>query len=141
MDDASLSCRSRLVAALRVALVALALFAAGAGPAPAETPPTPADTGVEDGAAVTVEDLDSLVSTIEDEARRKALVAQLKALIAAQRAQDGDAAERETGMAGALAALADRVRAAGADVVETVTMVLDVPLLWRWLSATAVQRS
>src|SRR5690606_24551623 len=50
MDDASLSCRSRLVAALRVALVALALFAAGAGPAPAETPPTPADTGVEDGA-------------------------------------------------------------------------------------------
>jgi len=120
---------------VRAALVALALLsAAGAGPARAETAAAPQKSGGE--TAVTVKDLESLVSTIEDESRRKALVAQLKALIAAQKGRP--AAETEqAGLAGMLAALSEQVRMASADVVETAALVLNLPALWQWLSDSA----
>jgi small conductance mechanosensitive channel len=116
-------------------LLALALvLASPAVPALAETPAAPA-TGADD-TAVTVKDLEALVSTIEDEGKRKALVAQLKALIAAQKGQPATATET-TGLSGALATLSERVRMASADLVETATLILNLPALWRWASYTA----
>ena len=120
---------------MRAALVALALLsAAGVGPARAETPAAPQKSG--DETAVTVKDLEALVSTIEDETKRKALVAQLRALIAAQKGRPAAEAE-QVGLAGMLAALSERVRMASADVVETVALVLNLPALWQWLSDSA----
>lgn len=132
---ASRACRGAHGALLRALLVALALLCAlPAAPALAETPAAPAaGTG---GAAVTVKDLESLVSTIEDEGKRKELVAQLKALIAAQNGAAATPA-KPTGLSGLLATLSERVRQASADLVETATLVLNLPALWRWAAYTA----
>ncbi|MGE5148025.1 MAG: mechanosensitive ion channel family protein, partial [Candidatus Eiseniibacteriota bacterium] len=131
-DDTRHSIRSVTTAFARAALVALALVMTSASPAPAETPAPPATGGTQ----VTVKDLESLVSTIEDPAKREQLVTQLKALIAAQQGQQATQ-PGETGLSGALAALSERVRAASADVVETAALILNLPALWRWLSASA----
>lgn len=132
--DARRSRRAAPGALLRALLVALALASAlPALPAQAETPAAPA-SGT-DNTAVSVKDLESLVSTIEDETKRKALVAQLKALIAAQKGGAATPAE-PSGLSGLLATLSERVRQASADLVETATLVLNLPALWRWASYT-----
>jgi small conductance mechanosensitive channel len=115
-------------------LLAVALACALPGPpalAEAAAPATDADN-----ATVSVKDLESLVSTIEDEGRRKAFLAQLKALIAAQKGEPAPKVQA-TGLSGVLATLSERVRVASADLVETATLVLNLPALWRWASYTA----
>ena len=115
-------------------LVLTLLLAVPALPAFAETPAAPATGGT--AATASVKDLEALVSTIEDEARRKELVAQLKALIAAQKGMAATQTDN-TGLSGLLATLSERVRMASADLVETATLVLNLPALWRWASYTA----
>jgi small conductance mechanosensitive channel len=131
--DASASWRGALAARARAALIALALATAGAAPALAEMPAAKSSS---DNSQVTVKDLESLVSTIEDPAKREQLLTQLKALIAAQKGKAATEAPN-TGLSAMLATLSERVRAASADLVDTATLVLNLPALWRWAGYTA----
>lgn len=74
-----------------------------------------------------VEDLQKLVSTLENDADRDRLVGQLKAVIAAQRRAAPPAEEVEVfGVVGA------RLQAIGADAMDAVSALRDVPRLGRW---------
>lgn len=80
-------------------------------------------------AAVHVEDIEKLVSTLEDEGARRLLVGQLKALVAVQRkavpAEDP----------GLLAQLGERIDAFGDEVMEGMAALKDLPRAVEWAAA------
>jgi small conductance mechanosensitive channel len=82
------------------------------------------------GEAVTVEDLEALLAALENEAEREKLAAQLRALIAAQKA-----AEKRPESAGARAidALSGWVDAASDQITAVAGALVDAPELFRWL--------
>lgn len=84
-------------------------------------------------AAVTVDaaELESVIADIEDEARREKLLAQLRALLAAQKAASADGEDAETG--GILEALSARVRDFSAEVMAAGTMIFEAPQLVPWV--------
>src|SRR5262245_40292608 len=76
--------------------------------------------------AVSEQDIDALLATLEDPAARDKLIQQLKTLKAVQ-AQQAQTVEPEGLGAILLSALSDRVRQASDALVATATAVLDVP--------------
>jgi len=79
--------------------------------------------------AVSQQDVDALLATLEDPAARDKLIQQLKTLkaVQAQQAQQAQTVEPEGLGAILLSALSDRVRQASDALVATATAVLDVP--------------
>jgi moderate conductance mechanosensitive channel len=108
--------------------VVLLLFFISIGPAPAvraDAPPPPAPA-----APVSVDELQRLVDTLQDDAARAKLVAQLQALIAAQR---GAAAQKTTAVGPVLFdQLSQRVDALTGEILAGVAVVIDAPRLIGW---------
>jgi small conductance mechanosensitive channel len=93
--------------------------------------------------AVSQQDIDALLATLEDPAARDKLIQQLKTLKAVQ-VQQAQTVEPEGLGAILLSSLSERVREASDALVATATAVLDVPNLVTWavdqLSDPAVRR-
>jgi small-conductance mechanosensitive channel len=119
-----------LVARLLLALVPLlALAPPGfAQAAPAAPAPAPAP------APVTADELDRLVSTLQDDAQRARLVDQLRGLIAAQR---GLEAAQPATPATLLGDAASRLNAISGEIVAAAAVVVDAPRLVRWIERQA----
>lgn len=85
----------------------------------------------------TAENLQSLIDTIEDEGRRKELLEQLRALLAAQKEMEGrpDGAEE----AGFLGPIERHVENFGAAVSSAATMIFESPSVWPWLHRQATE--
>lgn len=81
------------------------------------------------GDGVRVEELQRLVDTLESDVDRKHLVEQLKGLVSAQR--KGDKAAED----GVLGTISERLEAFGADVMDAVGALKDVPKLVDWAGA------
>lgn len=125
--------RSRARRALAAWAVAIALSVGSVvicDSAHAGAPAGPA--GAEAGAAeaVTVEDLETLLSTIENEAEREKLAAQLRALIATNKAAE---AEPETAGAQAIQAVSAWVDGLSDQITAVAGAVVNAPELLRWL--------
>jgi len=103
----------------------LLLWLAAALPAGARAagPPTAAQP-----VPVSVDELEQLVHTLQDDAARTKLVEQLRALIAVQRG-----AEKEKPPAAALfGQLSQQIDAFSGEILAGVSMVLDAPRLFGW---------
>ena len=107
--------RARLFPALL--LIALSpTFASAASPTPAAGNPLTAE-------------LEQLVQTLKNDKGREAFVAQLDALIAAQRAVAAKRAEPED----LVSVLSDRINALGDEVLAGAAVLVDAPLLLAWV--------
>src|SRR6516165_11185109 len=91
--------------------------------AQAETPKPAAQS-----APVSVDELERLVDTLQDEAARAKLVAELRALIAAQR---GVAAEKPAATA-ILGQLSQQIDALTGEILAGVAVIVDAPRLFGW---------
>jgi small-conductance mechanosensitive channel len=109
--------------------VVLLLFFVASVPAPAvraDAPPPAAQA-----APVSVDELQRLVDTLQDDAARAKLVTQLQALIAAQR---GAAAQKPTAVGPALFdQLSQRIDALTGEILAGVAVVIDAPRLAGWV--------
>lgn len=93
--------------------------------------PSLAQTDAPERQAVSVDDLERLIGTLEDDAERQRLVAQLRTLIEAQRQQ---AAEPEAGpVSSVIALLSDRVENFADQLSATAVVLGDVPRLLDWV--------
>ncbi len=120
----------RLLAAWAVALILGVGVAAGAAHAQAPSEPATAEPASV-GEAVTVDELEALLSALEDEAEREKLAAQIRALVAARRA--AAEAEGEGPGARAMGALSQRIDELSREVVAGAAAVIDAPRLVRWV--------
>jgi small conductance mechanosensitive channel len=116
-------------------LLVLGLATALSGGARAEAPPPAAQP-----APVSVDELERLVRTLQDDAERARLVEELRALIAAQRST-----EKEKPAATALfGQLSQQIDAFSGEILAGVAMVVDAPRLFGWareqMSDTAARR-
>jgi small-conductance mechanosensitive channel len=106
---------------LGAALVLAFLFTL---PARAADPPPPA------APAVSVQELEKLVDTLQDQASRDRLVEELRALIAAQR---GQPAEEPGDPATLLGKLSAQIDAFTEEILATASVLLDAPRLLAWV--------
>ena len=84
-------------------------------------------------AAVAPAELENLIATLEDDAARTELLAQLRALLAAQRATaDASAPSTESIGTRLLGELSARAGALSTEFVQAAKIVLDVPRLIAW---------
>ncbi len=81
---------------------------------------------------ISIEDIDSLLVTLEDEAARQRFMADLRALAAAHRA--GHAAPADNAAEGVLADISERVREASTRIVAAASVLLDAPRLAAWVA-------
>ncbi len=88
--------------------------------------------------AVSEQDIDALLATLEDPAARDKLIQQLKALKAVQ-AQQGQTVEPEGLGAILLSSLSERVREASDVLVTTATAILDLPNVVTWIATELTQ--
>ena len=117
-------------ARLAGALLALALFVSGSGPAIAA------------GAAdLDTAQLETLVDTLEDDAKRRQFVDQLQALIAARRAIEREAAVEETLGARVLSGLSRQIERIGVQLTQTAAVLAAVPETVTRIAAQARQPS
>ena len=107
-------------------LAALILCLASAAPAPAVAE------------EVSAAELEALVTTIEDEAQRKVLIGQFKALVEARR---GKAPTRPAEGLGSrlIDAVSERTREIGDQLVTVARALSDSPVLYRWLRTQATK--
>lgn len=91
----------------------------------------PLAAAAQDKAPARTEDLQKLVSTLENDGDRQKLVAQLKILMAAQHQ---GAAEEDSGV---LAVVSDRLEALGDDLMDAVGALRDLPRLAAWAGQQA----
>lgn len=113
------------------ALIPAAVASAGAaGPAAAA------------GAAgeVSVEDLQALAATLDDETKRRHLAAQIRALIAAKKGTAAEPGAASLG-AGMVAALSASARETGRQLGEVADALLDLPGLTEWMVRQATDRN
>src|SRR6516165_4289707 len=80
--------------------------------------------------AVSVDELERLVDTLQDDAARAKLVAQLRTLIAAQR---GTAVEKTAVGPALFAQLTQRIDALTGEILAGVAVVIDAPRLVGWV--------
>jgi moderate conductance mechanosensitive channel len=120
--------RLGLIACLLLALVPAAMAAA---PAPAAAAPQAAPAP----APVSADELQRLVDTLQNDQQRSQLVAQLQALIAAQRGIE--AQQPPAAPAGWLDTLSANVDAISAEILAAAAVVLDAPSLINWLEGQA----
>lgn len=114
-----------LLAAL--AMVWLAGLAVAPGAAAAEAPAASAKSST----ALTPSELEALVKTLEDDAKRREFLNTLKAILQARRASAG-AAKPEFG-AGFLSGLSERARRAAGEIVDAAGVLLKAGTLWTWV--------
>jgi small conductance mechanosensitive channel len=109
---------------LLAALVAAFLVLPAVASAQEQAAPQPAEQE-----AVSVEQLEDLVSTLEDEAERQKLVQQLRALIEAKQAREAAVEPPEPQSLGGLllASLSERLGLVGKQLAEAVGVLLNVP--------------
>ncbi len=88
--------------------------------------------------AVSQQDVDALLATLEDPAARDKLIQQLKALKAVQ-AQQAQTVEPEGLGAILLSSLSERVREASDALVTTATAILDLPNIVTWIATEMAQ--
>jgi small conductance mechanosensitive channel len=112
----------RTLAALAVVLALVLSLPAGAQTATVQ--PAPA------ASTVSAEELQRLVSTLQDEAARARLVEQLRGLVAAQR---GIEAEETPQALTWLGQLSKRLDAVTGEILATAQLVIDVPWVWQWV--------
>ena len=120
--------------ALKLLLAALAMswlasLAAGPGVAAAEAPAATAKSS----AALSASELEALVGTLEDEAKRREFLKTLKAILKARRA-GAAAAKPETGPS-FLSGLSERAKRAASEIVDAAGMLLKAGTLWTWIGA------
>jgi moderate conductance mechanosensitive channel len=119
--------RRRGTAVLWVGLVLLAL---SGSPAKAASPAvSPAASAGPPEAAPAVAELEQLIDTLQDDKTRAALISQLRALIAAQRASTVAPSEPDD----VVGRLSRRFTAAAGEVLAGVAVLLDAPLLLAWV--------
>ncbi len=110
------------------AILAVALLAIGALPVLAqETTPVAAEQAK---TKVAVDDLESLLKTIEDESRRTAFLADLRALIEAQKQTSSSPTDAVTD--GLTGEISKRLRETGVQFMAAVRSIGDVPVLLSW---------
>jgi len=83
-----------------------------------------------------ITELETLLATIEDPAAREKLAGQIRALIAAQRKTEDEAAPPSLGSR-LLSALADQVQQVNRSIFGAVAALSDLPALGRWVAAQA----
>jgi small conductance mechanosensitive channel len=88
--------------------------------------------------AVSQQDIDALLATLEDPAARDKLIQQLKALKAVQ-TQQAQTVEPEGLGAILLSSLSERVREASDALVTTATAILDLPSIVTWIATELAQ--
>jgi small-conductance mechanosensitive channel len=115
-----------LCAAVAALVLAIAVVPAGAqqAAAPAAKPET-----------VSVEELQRLVDSLEDERERARLVQQLRALIAAERSRSQ--AETPAQPAGVFGTLSQQLDAITGEVLATAAAIVDAPRLIGWIETQA----
>ena len=106
-------------------------------PAPAESSAQPPVGSAAPGAALSAQQLEAMVASLEDPAARAKLIEQLKVLIAAQKgtAQPGLPTDELPDTLGsrALSFLADRLDLVREQVVEVVNVFADLPGIIQWV--------
>jgi moderate conductance mechanosensitive channel len=123
----------RLVA--RLGFIACLLLAPALAPAAMAAAAAPAAAAPQAAPApVSADELQRLVDTLQNDQQRSQLVAQLQALIAAQR---GIEAQQPAAPAGWLNTLSANVDAISAEIVAAAAVVLDAPSFLNWLEAQA----
>jgi small conductance mechanosensitive channel len=113
---------------IRVLWLFVALFATA--PAWAQVPTTVSPAPAANPSA---EDTRALIATLEDEAARAKLVAQLKQLLAAQKAAEGGGVEETSAAGRFLTDLSDRVERMSLRLVEGAGVVVDLPRISAWI--------
>ncbi|MDG5495784.1 mechanosensitive ion channel domain-containing protein [Niveispirillum sp. BGYR6] len=116
---------SRLVRLLLLSLFCLFIIA---GPAPAQSQAPAADP------AVDAKQVNALIQTLEDPAKRDALLAQLKALQAVEKQRQGAEAPASSLGSRFLSTLSDRVEEVSQQIAEAGRAVIDTPHALRWLN-------
>lgn len=115
---------------LRHALfAAFALLGLGLGGPPAIAAATPAQ--VTDEAGVSAADIDKLVSTLQDDQKRTALIKQLQTLSAAEK---GTTPAPPPTPSDFLSVVTDHLQGIGSDMVDATTVLVAAPNLMGWLS-------
>ncbi|SNS62966.1 MULTISPECIES: mechanosensitive ion channel domain-containing protein [unclassified Azospirillum] len=116
---------SRLIRLLLLSLFCLFIVA---GPAPAQSQAPAADP------AVDAKQVNALIQTLEDPAKRDALLAQLKALQAVEQKRQGAEAPASSLGSRFLSTLSDRVEEVSQQIAEAGRAVIDTPHALRWLN-------
>ena len=122
---------------VRILAASLALYwLAGLAFAPvtaaAEAPIAKAGEDSKSPAALTTKELEDLVKTLEDDAKRKDFLDTLKAILEARRAAAGIAAKKETGSS-FLSGLSERAKEAAAEIVDAAGILLKAGTFWTWI--------
>ena len=111
------------------ALLGLLIGGAPAVAAPTPAPATPAE--VTDQAGVSAADIDRLVSTLQDDQKRAALIKQLQTLSAAEKGTTPEAPPTPSDL---LSIVTDHLQSIGSDMVDATTVLVAAPNLMGWLS-------
>ena len=119
-----------LLAALLLALSLAAPPAMAETKAPPASPPPPA--------SVSVEELQRLVDTLQNDQDRARLVQQLRALIAAQRAATPQPEEAPPTFVGRLSQQLDAI---SGEILATAAVIIDAPRLIAWIEAQAADEA
>jgi moderate conductance mechanosensitive channel len=121
--------RSSILGALALALVT---FLPGA-PGHAQTQPAVTPTAAPTPAPVSADELERLVTTLQDDAQRAKLVEELRGLIAAQRSIEEKPAEE--GPATLFDNFSRQIDAISGEILEAASVVVDAPRLAAWVKA------
>ena len=113
--------------AAAILLLALALAASGVGTAGAQETPAPAKPQI-----VSIEELQRLVDTLQSETDRARFVADLKALIAAERAKQQAQPPPPSGF---FTMLSTELNQIGDEVLTTLAAIADAPRIADWVEA------
>jgi len=119
---------------LRLLFLVIALAAAPVAAFAQSAPAAPAQGAAPAPAPVTAEELDRLVSALQDDAQRARLVEQLRGLIAAQR---GIEAKEETTPATLLSDISTRIDAISGEMVAAAAVIVDAPRVIGWIEREA----
>jgi moderate conductance mechanosensitive channel len=121
------SARNILTRSAAKRVLALLLFLFVPGTVWAASPPAAATTAAPPTAAPSVNELERLVTTLQDDNARAALIAQLQTLIAAERAVAKPAEPQDL-----LAEISQNVTALSGEVLAGLNMIVDAPMLVAW---------
>jgi small-conductance mechanosensitive channel len=113
----------------RALFCALALFSLGLAALPAAAGTTPVQ--VTDQAGVSDADIDKLVSTLQDDQKRQALIKQLQTLSAAQKGTEPAAPPTPSDF---LSVVTDHLQSIGSDMVDATTVLVAAPNLMGWFN-------
>lgn len=126
--------------ALKSLAAALALFwlaglASAPGAVAAEAPAAKTGEAAKSPGALTAKELEALVGTLEDEAKRKEFLKTLKAILKTRRAAVAAGAAKPESGASFLSGLSERAKRAASEIVDAAGVLLKAGTLWTWIGA------